>query len=51
MKHCQAVTQASSYTLAHPCLKKNGLKKVGKRYLCAHHRTAKPAPKVPVGAS
>ena len=45
MKQCEAVTLASSYAAAHPCLKKNGLKMVGKRRLCAHHRAAKPARK------
>ena len=45
MKQCDAVTLASSYSLAHPCLKKNGIKKVGKKQLCAHHRAARPARK------
>ncbi|MBI3553353.1 MAG: hypothetical protein HY077_12735 [Elusimicrobia bacterium] len=37
MKQCQAVTLASSYTHAHQCLKTAGLKRSGKRILCAHH--------------
>ena len=45
MKQCEAVTLASSYAAAHPCLKKNGLKMVGNKLLCAHHRAAKSARK------
>ncbi|MEK7384731.1 MAG: hypothetical protein AAB262_15810 [Elusimicrobiota bacterium] len=43
MQQCDAITLASSYACAHPCLKKNGLKKVGQRRLCAHHRASKTA--------
>ena len=45
MKQCDATTLASSYSSAHPCLKKNGIKKVGKKRFCAHHRATRPAPK------
>lgn len=38
MKQCEAMTQPSYYSKAHRCLKKNGVKKIGKRYLCAHHK-------------
>ncbi|UPT72803.1 MAG: hypothetical protein M0D55_12825 [Elusimicrobiota bacterium] len=38
-KQCDAVTPASTYTEAHRCLKKSGLKKSGKRRLCAHHKS------------
>lgn len=41
MKQCEAITQAACYSKAHRCLKKNGVKKIGKRYLCAHHKNAK----------
>ena len=41
MKQCEAITQPSVYSKAHRCLKKNGVKKIGKRYLCAHHKNAK----------
>lgn len=41
MRQCEAWTLASTYTLAHRCLKTSGLKKVGKRWLCAHHRKAR----------
>ncbi len=41
MKQCEAITQPSVYSKAHRCLKKNGIKKIGKRYLCAHHKNAK----------
>lgn len=37
MKQCDAVTQPSTYTLAHRCLKTRGVKKAGRKNLCAHH--------------
>lgn len=41
MKQCEATTRASTYSGAHRCHKKNGVKKIGKRYLCAHHKNTK----------
>ena len=41
MRQCEAITQPSIYSKAHRCLKKNGVKKIGKRYLCAHHKNVK----------
>ncbi|MBI5625102.1 MAG: hypothetical protein HY924_15100 [Elusimicrobia bacterium] len=41
MKQCDAVTLASTYAAAHRCLKKTGVRKIGKRNLCAHHRTGR----------
>ncbi|MBI5209951.1 MAG: hypothetical protein HY927_08265 [Elusimicrobia bacterium] len=38
MKQCDATTLPSTYTTAHRCLKKAGVKKVGKKNLCTHHR-------------
>jgi hypothetical protein len=40
MKQCEATTRASTYSKSHRCLKKSGVKKIGKRYLCAHHMNA-----------
>lgn len=37
-KQCEAVTLASTYSDAHRCLKRRGVKKTGKRRLCAHHQ-------------
>ncbi|MCX5795655.1 MAG: hypothetical protein NTY77_09195 [Elusimicrobia bacterium] len=39
MNQCEAQTLASTYSEAHRCLKSSGLKKIGKRTLCVHHRT------------
>ena len=39
MRQCDAKTLSSTYSDAHRCLKSTGLKKVGKRSLCMHHRT------------
>lgn len=39
MNQCDAKTLTSSYSEAHRCLKNSGLKKVGDRLLCGHHRT------------
>ncbi|MFA5140243.1 MAG: hypothetical protein WC728_13510 [Elusimicrobiota bacterium] len=39
MKQCEAKTLSSTYSETHRCLKSTGLKKIGKRYLCAHHRS------------
>jgi hypothetical protein len=36
---CDAITLASTYTVSHRCLKINGVRKTGKKNLCAHHRT------------
>lgn len=41
-EQCEAVTQASTYSEAHRCLKKGTAAKAGRRILCAHHRTADP---------
>jgi len=38
MKQCEAKTPATTYTSAHRCLKKHGVKKSGSRNLCSHHR-------------
>jgi hypothetical protein len=35
---CEAVTLASTYSQSHRCLKKAGIKRLGKRRLCLHHR-------------
>lgn len=35
---CEADTPASTYTSAHRCLKRHGVKKAGRKSLCAHHR-------------
>jgi hypothetical protein len=37
MKQCEATTLASTYSLSHRCLKNKGVKKAGKKNLCAHH--------------
>jgi hypothetical protein len=37
---CEATTLATTYSAAHQCLKNKGVKKEGKRRLCAHHRAA-----------
>lgn len=39
MKQCDAKTLPSTYATAHQCLKTSGVKKIGKRNLCAHHQT------------
>jgi len=39
MNQCDAKTLPSTYSEAHRCLKSTGLKKIGKRYLCTHHRS------------
>ena len=39
MNQCDAQTLPSTYSAAHRCLKSTGLKKIGKHYLCGHHRT------------
>jgi hypothetical protein len=39
MRQCDAQTLSSTYSDAHRCLKKTGIKKVGKRALCMHHRS------------
>ena len=39
MSQCDAQTLASTYSDAHRCLKSTGLKRIGKRTLCMHHRT------------
>ena len=39
MNRCDATTLASTYSEAHRCLKGTGLKRIGKRTLCMHHRT------------
>ncbi len=41
MKQCEAMTRSSTYSATHRCLKRNGVKKIGRRYLCAHHKNAK----------
>jgi len=46
---CEATTPASTYSLAHRCLKRGGAKKTGQRRLCAHHhnmrsKASSPAP-------
>ncbi|MBI5239035.1 MAG: hypothetical protein HY926_01045 [Elusimicrobia bacterium] len=38
MTQCDARTLPSTYSESHRCLKSAGLKKVGKRTLCPHHR-------------
>ena len=38
MKQCEATTLPSTYSQSHRCLKKKGVKKTGKRNLCAHHQ-------------
>lgn len=35
---CEATTLASTYADAHRCLKDNGVRRLGKQRLCAHHR-------------
>ncbi|MFA6316160.1 MAG: hypothetical protein WC943_01985 [Elusimicrobiota bacterium] len=50
MKQCDAMTLRSTYTAAHRCLKKTGVRKVGKKNLCAHHRVEK-APPSPAGGT
>jgi len=40
MRQCDATTIASTYSDSHRCLKRHGLKKVGRRILCAHHYAA-----------
>ena len=37
-KRCEAVTQPSTYSAAHRCLKRPVPKKTGKRHLCVHHQ-------------
>jgi|GEM_PF-4738284 len=39
MNQCDAQTLPSTYSEAHRCLKSTGLKRIGKRTLCMHHRT------------
>jgi hypothetical protein len=39
MKQCDATTLHSTYSRAHRCLKKTGVKNVGKKNLCLHHRS------------
>ena len=41
MKQCEATSRASTYSEAHRCLKETGATKIGKRYLCSHHKNAK----------
>lgn len=43
MKQCEAITLPSSYSEAHRCLKTSGVKKSGRKYLCAHHQTMEAA--------
>jgi len=38
MSQCDAQTLPSTYSDSHRCLKRSGLKKIGKRTLCLHHR-------------
>jgi len=38
-KQCEATTLPSTYSGAHRCLKRRGVKKAGKKSLCAHHQT------------
>mgnify|MGYP001594481362 CR=1 FL=1 len=38
MKQCDATTLHSTYSVAHRCLKKTGVRNVGKKNLCLHHR-------------
>jgi len=35
---CEAITLVSTYSEAHRCFNKRGIKKVGKRHLCANHK-------------
>ena len=42
MNTCAALVPANTYTDAHRCLKRHGLR----RGLCAHHRTKRAAAKV-----
>jgi hypothetical protein len=37
---CEAITLVSTYSNAHQCLKTSGIRKHGKRNLCAHHRSS-----------
>lgn len=37
-RQCQALTLPASYSPAHRCLKRNGVRKLGPSLLCAHHR-------------
>lgn len=41
-EQCEAITQASTYSDPHRCLKKGTVAGSGKRRLCAHHRAAEP---------
>ncbi|MEK9144405.1 MAG: hypothetical protein AAB339_02205 [Elusimicrobiota bacterium] len=48
MKQCEATTLPSAYAARHRCLKKNGVRKFGRRLLCAHHRNMRTQPFPPV---
>jgi hypothetical protein len=39
-RQCQAVTVAGTYSAAHRCLKRGGLRRKGSLQLCAHHFAA-----------
>jgi hypothetical protein len=41
MTRCDALTLSSTYSAAHRCLKRTGVRKVGKKNLCTHHRAMK----------
>ncbi|MBI5882415.1 MAG: hypothetical protein HZB91_04850 [Elusimicrobia bacterium] len=49
MKQCDATTLHSTYSRAHRCLKKTGVKNMGKKNLCPHHRTMEDRKAVPSG--
>lgn len=38
MTQCDARTLTSTYSTPHRCMKRSGVKRIGKRNLCAHHR-------------
>jgi hypothetical protein len=40
---CEAVTQASTYSAAHRCLKARAAKNAGTRKLCVHHQNMESA--------
>lgn len=42
MRQCDATTLATTYSHPHRCSKVHGLRRVGGRVLCAHHRPGEP---------